>query len=167
MHQKNCCGGIKCRRYGNRCLRSSIRLPQFRCYSAQRAGPGVDSNKAADLLSAHWMQFGPDRSLTVAFRGLGKSLLASYYALWRLRMDPEEKILVVSATAIKSLISHSSCCERWLKLTFFNVCFQGQITASAMSLLMLDLALLNKVPQFVRFRCHCTDDRPALHLRNP
>ena len=48
------------------------------------------------------MQEGPDRSLTVAFRGLGKSLLASYYALYRLRMDPEEKILIVSATSLKA-----------------------------------------------------------------
>lgn len=51
---------------------------------------------------AQWMQHGPDRSLTVAFRGLGKSILASLYACWRLRMDPNEKILVVSATAIKA-----------------------------------------------------------------
>lgn len=51
---------------------------------------------------ADWMQHGPDRSLTVAFRGLGKSILASYYALWRLRLDPNEKIMVVSATAVKA-----------------------------------------------------------------
>ena len=48
------------------------------------------------------MQNGPDRSLTVAFRGLGKSILASFYALWRLRMDPNEKIMIVSATAVKA-----------------------------------------------------------------
>ena len=51
---------------------------------------------------AQWMQYGPDRQLTVAFRGLGKSILASLYACWRLRMDPDEKILVVSATSIKA-----------------------------------------------------------------
>jgi hypothetical protein len=45
---------------------------------------------------------GPTRQLTVAFRGLGKSLLASLYALWRLRTDPQEKILVVSATSVKA-----------------------------------------------------------------
>ena len=34
------------------------------------------------------MQDGPDRTLTVAFRlGMGKSLLASYYALWLLRQE--------------------------------------------------------------------------------
>lgn len=38
----------------------------------------------------------------MAYRGLGKSLLASYYALWRLRMDPNEKLLIVSATSIKA-----------------------------------------------------------------
>ena len=51
---------------------------------------------------AQWMQHGPDRQLTVAFRGLGKSILASLYACWRLRMDADEKILVVSATSIKA-----------------------------------------------------------------
>ena len=51
---------------------------------------------------ADWMENGPDRSLTVAFRGLGKSILASFYALWRLRMDPNEKIMIVSATAVKA-----------------------------------------------------------------
>ena len=51
---------------------------------------------------ADWMQHGPDRSLTVAFRGLGKSILASYYALGRLRLDFNEKIMVVSATAVKA-----------------------------------------------------------------
>jgi hypothetical protein len=51
---------------------------------------------------ADWMGNGPTRQLTVAFRGLGKSLLASLYALWRLRTDPQEKILVVSATSVKA-----------------------------------------------------------------
>lgn len=51
---------------------------------------------------ADWMQYGPDKQLTVAFRGLGKSLLASLYACWRLRMDRDERILVVSATSVKA-----------------------------------------------------------------
>jgi hypothetical protein len=76
-------------------------FPNFVCYLLREQGLASTPTKQ-QVAVADWMQNGPDRTLTVAFRGLGKSLLASYYALWRLRMDPEEKILVVSATAIKS-----------------------------------------------------------------
>ena len=62
----------------------------------------ADSPTKQQCAVAHWMQHGPNKQLTVAYRGLGKSLLASYYCLWRLRMDPNEKILVVSATSIKA-----------------------------------------------------------------
>jgi len=71
------------------------------CYLLREQGLASAPTKQ-QIAVANWMQTGPDRSLTVAFRGLGKSLLASYYALYRLRIDPDEKILVVSATAIKS-----------------------------------------------------------------
>ena len=76
-------------------------FPQFCCYLLREQGLARTPTKQ-QVSVAQWMQNGPDRQLTVAFRGLGKSLLASYYALWRLRMDPEEKILVVSATALKA-----------------------------------------------------------------
>jgi hypothetical protein len=62
----------------------------------------ADSPTKQQCAVTHWMQHGPRKQLTVAYRGLGKSLLASYYALWRLRMDPNEKVLVVSATAVKA-----------------------------------------------------------------
>lgn len=45
---------------------------------------------------AEWMQSGPDRQITLAFRGIGKSLVAGYYALWKLWHDPQLKVLVVS-----------------------------------------------------------------------
>ena len=45
-----------------------------------------------------YLQHGPKRRLIEAFRGVGKSYLTSAYALWRLVLDPEEKILVVSAS---------------------------------------------------------------------
>ena len=76
-------------------------FPNFVCYLLREQGLASAPTKQ-QIAVANWMQTGPDRSLTVAFRGLGKSLLASYYALYRLRVDPDEKILVVSATAIKS-----------------------------------------------------------------
>lgn len=87
----------------------------FVCYAMREQGligdptdPKRDRDKPItptirQVSVADWMANGPNRSLTVAFRGLGKSLLASYYALWRLAMDPfMEKVLVVSATSVKA-----------------------------------------------------------------
>ena len=76
-------------------------FPNFCCYLLREQGLATAPTKQ-QIAVANWMQHGPDRSLTVAFRGLGKSLLASYYALYRLRVDPDEKVLVVSATALKA-----------------------------------------------------------------
>lgn len=80
-------------------LRDSF--PNFTCYLLRELGL-ADSPTRQQVRVCDWMQNGPERSLTVAFRGLGKSILASFYALWRLRVDPSEKILVVSATAVKA-----------------------------------------------------------------
>ena len=80
-------------------LRDSF--PNFTCYLLRELGL-ADSPTRQQVSVCDWMQNGPERSLTVAFRGLGKSILASFYALWRLRVDPSEKILVVSATAVKA-----------------------------------------------------------------
>jgi len=44
-----------------------------------------------------WLQYGPKRSQTWAFRGIGKSYLCSAYACWLLLLNPEEKVLVISA----------------------------------------------------------------------
>jgi len=80
-------------------LRDSF--PNFTCYLLRELGL-ADSPTRQQISVCDWMQNGPERSLTVAFRGLGKSILASFYALWRLRVDPNEKILIVSATAVKA-----------------------------------------------------------------
>ena len=80
-------------------LRDSF--PNFTCYLLRELGL-ADAPTKQQISVCKWMQEGPDKSLTVAFRGLGKSILASFYALWRLRVDPNEKILIVSATAVKS-----------------------------------------------------------------
>ena len=78
-----------------------LSFPNWVCYLLREQGLAQTPTKQ-QVAVAQWMQEGPNRQLTVAFRGLGKSLLASYYALWRLRVDPEEKIMVCSATAIKA-----------------------------------------------------------------
>jgi len=47
---------------------------------------------------AHYMQTCPDRAIIEAFRGVGKSYIAVAYAVWRLRLNPDTKIMVVSAS---------------------------------------------------------------------
>lgn len=47
---------------------------------------------------AHYIATGPKRSMVQAFRGVGKSHITSAYVVWRLLCNPEEKIMVVSAS---------------------------------------------------------------------
>lgn len=46
---------------------------------------------------AEWLQHGPRRKITLAFRGVGKSWVTAAFAVWLLGMNPEERIMVVSA----------------------------------------------------------------------
>jgi len=46
---------------------------------------------------ADYLQNGPDRRIIMAYRGCGKSFLTAGYVLWRLRRDPDTKVLVISA----------------------------------------------------------------------
>ena len=47
---------------------------------------------------SEYLQGGPRRRTICAFRGVGKSFLTSAYAVWQLLLDPQKKILVVSAS---------------------------------------------------------------------
>jgi hypothetical protein len=47
---------------------------------------------------ADYLQKGPRRRIIEAFRGIGKSWLTAAYVLWLLYRDPNERILVVSAS---------------------------------------------------------------------
>lgn len=46
---------------------------------------------------AWYLQHGPKRKIIMAFRGVGKSWITVAYVLWRLLLDPQLKIMVVSA----------------------------------------------------------------------
>lgn len=46
---------------------------------------------------ADYLQEGPSRRIIMAYRGCGKSFLTAGYVLWRLRRDPDCKVLVISA----------------------------------------------------------------------
>ncbi len=47
---------------------------------------------------ADYLQHGPRRKVLMAFRGVGKSWITAAFVLWRLYCNPQEKILVVSAS---------------------------------------------------------------------
>jgi hypothetical protein len=137
-------------------------FPQFCCYLLREQGLATTPTKQ-QVAVAQWMQDGPDRQLTVAFRGLGKSLLASYYALWRLGMDPEEKILVVQLLPSRPRILRSSCFAPWLKWTYCSAYCLDWRTDPAMSPLMWPHALLNSRHRS-RFRRWSSNHWSALYL---
>lgn len=47
---------------------------------------------------AQYLQHGPRRRMVQAFRGVGKSWITAAYVLWRLYRNPNERVLVVSAS---------------------------------------------------------------------
>jgi hypothetical protein len=51
---------------------------------------------------AKYLQHGPKRSIIQGFRGVGKSWITAAYVCWRLLLNPQDKILVVSASKQRS-----------------------------------------------------------------
>lgn len=71
---------------------------------------GCDPNPI-QLDMAWWLQHGPNRAIIMAFRGFSKSWITGAYALWRLYVDPEEKILVVSGGLKRSIATTNWCLQ--------------------------------------------------------
>lgn len=51
---------------------------------------------------ADYLQNSPRRCVIEAFRGVGKSYITSAYVVWRLYLDPDVKVLVVSASKVRA-----------------------------------------------------------------
>lgn len=51
---------------------------------------------------AHWLQYGPERQVDEAFRGVGKSWIAGAFVPFCLRLNPDERVLFVSAGETKA-----------------------------------------------------------------
>lgn len=51
---------------------------------------------------ADYLQYGPKRRIVMAFRGVGKSWITAAFVLWCLLRDPDEKVMVVSASEYKA-----------------------------------------------------------------
>ncbi|MDG4856439.1 phage terminase large subunit [Mesorhizobium sp. WSM4982] len=71
---------------------------------------GVDPSPI-QLDMAYWLQHGPSRAITMAFRGFSKSWITGAYALWRLYVDPDEKILVVSGSLLRAAATTNWCLQ--------------------------------------------------------
>ena len=52
----------------------------------------------AQLCIAEYLQHGPKRLQISAFRGVGKSWITAAFVLWTLYLDPDKKIMVISAS---------------------------------------------------------------------
>ena len=63
-----------------------------------------------------YLESGPKRRVIAAFRGCGKSTLSAMYILWRLLRNPEEKVLIVSAS-----LSRAEAMSAWLLKTIGDV----------------------------------------------
>ncbi len=59
---------------------------------------GLPEPTPVQMDMARYIASGPKRSMVQAFRGVGKSHITSAYVVWRLLCNPEEKIMVVSAS---------------------------------------------------------------------
>ena len=63
-----------------------------------------------------YLETGPKRRVICAFRGCGRSTLSAMYILWRLYNNPEEKVLIISAS-----MSRSEAMSAWLLKTIGDV----------------------------------------------
>lgn len=59
---------------------------------------GLPKPTKVQLDIAHYLQHGKRRKIIMAFRGVGKSWITVAFVLWKLLLDPQKKIMVVSAS---------------------------------------------------------------------
>ena len=63
---------------------------------------GLPDPTPIQLDIAEFMQHGPKRRIVQGYRGVGKSWMAASFVLWRLRLDPQQKIMVNSASGAEA-----------------------------------------------------------------
>ena len=63
---------------------------------------GLPDPTPIQLDIAEFMQHGPKRRIIQGYRGVGKSWMAASFVLWRLRLDPQQKIMVNSASGAEA-----------------------------------------------------------------
>ena len=79
------------------------RFSYFVCYLLRELNLAETPTKQ-QLGICEWMESGPNRQITVGFRGVAKSTMAAFRALHRLRIDPfNEKVLIPGSTLEKAV----------------------------------------------------------------
>ena len=97
---------------------SEVSFPQF-CTAIMRETRMVDENGGLTPVQAQIADFlikGPKRRVISAFRGCGKSTLASMMVLFKLYQNPDEKILIISAS-----MSRSEAMSAWILKTIGDI----------------------------------------------
>lgn len=64
---------------------------------------GLPDPTPAQYEMAYYLQHGPKKRIVMAFRGIGKSWITAAFVIWCLLRDPQEKIMVVSASEYKAI----------------------------------------------------------------
>lgn len=64
---------------------------------------GLPDPTARQYEIAYYLQHGPKKRIVMAFRGIGKSWITAAFVIWCLLRDPQEKIMVVSASEYKAV----------------------------------------------------------------
>lgn len=59
---------------------------------------GLPDPTPVQLSIAYYLQHGPRRKIIEAFRGVGKSWITAAYVVWKLRLEPNRKFMVLSAS---------------------------------------------------------------------
>ena len=94
---------------------TQISLAQF-CTMLMRELNMAENPTPVQMQILDYLENGPKRRTIAAFRGCGKSTLSAMYILWRLFHNPDEKILVVSAS-----LTRSEALTAWLLKTIGDV----------------------------------------------
>ena len=79
----------------------TLALPQFTTLLMRELAM-AEAPTPVQLQILDYLQSGPKRRVIAAFRGCGKSTLSAIYLLWRLYRNPDEKVLVISASTGRS-----------------------------------------------------------------
>lgn len=96
-------------------MTQAIPLPQF-ITLLMRELVMADAPTPVQLQICDYLENGPKRRVIAAFRGCGKSTLSAMYLLWKLYHQPDEKILVISAS-----MSRAEAMTAWMLQTIGRV----------------------------------------------
>ena len=73
----------------------------FLCWLWRQLGLPDPTERQYEI--AYYLQHGPKKRIVMAFRGIGKSWITAAFVIWCLLRDPDEKIMVVSASEYKAI----------------------------------------------------------------